>query len=202
MRTVCKRAFSLFKGHAQKKRYYQAECTLVRKRWACAAVQTHNLTCTNSTNVCTLTRSDFCFVIHHPQLICGMSCPADRWLVTSQAVLHPGPITALILLLPPSSLPSALSPCVALQPESAQLYSSTRPARSVLSAFTRSTASAAAPAIYWPSASQAPVIGIKSAKWSGSATARKVCPFSRLDVDLDTGGSSVAESAGFRPVRD
>ena len=82
--------------------------------------------------------------------------------MTSQAELHAGPITALISLRL-RSLPIATSPCFGLQPESAQLYSSTRPGNSEVSALTSSTASAAAPAILGPTL-QDPVTGIKRAK--------------------------------------
>jgi hypothetical protein len=93
-----------------------------------------------------------------PQEICGMFCPPDRWLVTSQPELHPGPITALTWLSPASSSPIAASPCFALHPESAQLYCNVRPGKSFLSAFTLSAASAAAPAMLEPMA-HVPVVG-------------------------------------------
>ena len=87
-----------------------------------------------------------------------MFCPPDRWLVTSQPELHPGPITALTWLSPASSSPIAASPCFALHPESAQLYCNVRPGKSFLSAFTLSAASAAAPAMLEPTAHE-PVVG-------------------------------------------
>ena len=87
-----------------------------------------------------------------------MFCPPDRWLVTSQPELHPGPITALTWLSPASSSPIAASPCFALHPESAQLYCNVRPGKSFLSAFTLSAASVAAPAMLEPTA-HVPVMG-------------------------------------------
>ena len=102
-----------------------------------------------------------------PQLSCGMACAPSKWLVTSHARLHPGPITASIRMFSSArSFPSTDRPCLALQPESATLYPST--GSSVWSAFTVLTASAPAPAIRGPII-QEPVIGNNSAKCKGAA---------------------------------